>query len=381
MSRSVGLTRQGVGWSALVSILLVGCPEVLEDDFRSSGTASQATADAAVDGDSSTSAEAGPSLGGSSTDGGPGTGGEALAPAGGGSGGASGRDGGSAGVAGTGGIGETGGTGGLGGSGGSGGEDPQPAGTGGVAGDGATAGAAGEAAGAAGAGVGPACGNGVAELGEACDGSDLRGETCSSRGLGSGELGCDGFCAYDESDCAPLPYCGDGEAQGDEACDGDDLKDEDCEGRGYAGGTLACDADCEYSESECIEEADCDFIVEDGNMGPDFHGSTAGRTSSVRDHVCTDGGAGPDLSLAWTPAESGCYRISTFSQNDLDTILSVYDTCALSDELACDDNGGTDQFSQLQFEAVGGTTYAILVDSYFDTDAGSLNVTIMRCVP
>jgi alpha-tubulin suppressor-like RCC1 family protein len=56
------------------------------------------------------------------------------------------------------------------------------------------------------------CGDGVADpqLGEACDGADLGGQTCEGLGYGPGTLACQG-CAVDASGCAPV--CGDGVCQ------------------------------------------------------------------------------------------------------------------------------------------------------------------------
>lgn len=52
------------------------------------------------------------------------------------------------------------------------------------------------------------CGNQVAEQGEECDGTDLRGDTCAMRlPQGSGDLACTAGCSFDESGCA---WCGDG---------------------------------------------------------------------------------------------------------------------------------------------------------------------------
>lgn len=45
------------------------------------------------------------------------------------------------------------------------------------------------------------CGNIVAEGGEDCDNSDLKGSTCTSLGYGSGTLSCDISCSYDTSVC------------------------------------------------------------------------------------------------------------------------------------------------------------------------------------
>ena len=45
------------------------------------------------------------------------------------------------------------------------------------------------------------CGNGVLDGFEECDGTNLRGETCSSLGLESGSLSCSSSCTFDTSGC------------------------------------------------------------------------------------------------------------------------------------------------------------------------------------
>ena len=47
----------------------------------------------------------------------------------------------------------------------------------------------------------PACGNNIKEEGEQCDGSDLAGETCTSRGFAGGTLGCNANCTLNTSAC------------------------------------------------------------------------------------------------------------------------------------------------------------------------------------
>src|SRR5262249_29614522 len=68
----------------------------------------------------------------------------------------------------------------------------------------------------------PFCGDGAANLSsEACDGTDLRGATCGSLGLGTGTLACTPTCALDTHGCSGPPRCGDGIINlPGEACDG-----------------------------------------------------------------------------------------------------------------------------------------------------------------
>ena len=133
-----------------------------------------------------------------------------------------------------------------------------------------------------------ACGNGLRETGEPCDGADLGGFTCQSVGYASGPLSCLPDCLLDFSQCVANPVCGNGVVEINEECDngtqnsnsvpdacrtnckrascGDGVIDlfEDCEGNnlngetcgslGYDGGSLKCDPTyCEYDEDRCDE--------------------------------------------------------------------------------------------------------------------------------
>lgn len=51
----------------------------------------------------------------------------------------------------------------------------------------------------------PTCGNGTVDPGEQCDGGDLAGETCGSRGFSGGTLACAPSCTFDESGCTSPP--------------------------------------------------------------------------------------------------------------------------------------------------------------------------------
>ncbi len=102
------------------------------------------------------------------------------------------------------------------------------------------------------------CGNGVREGTEECDGDDLDGETCVSLGFDGGQLGCDDRCRFDVSGCHS---CGDGVREGPEECDGDDLGGVGCTDVGYDSGYLACAEDCRFDTSDCA-------ICGDGHCHP-----------------------------------------------------------------------------------------------------------------
>jgi cysteine-rich repeat protein len=91
------------------------------------------------------------------------------------------------------------------------------------------------------------CGNGVVDPGETCDdGNQLDGDGCSSTCQEEPGFTCTGS----PSTC--VTTCGDGIIAGTEDCDGANLNGETCVSRGYNGGTLACANDCQsFDESGC----------------------------------------------------------------------------------------------------------------------------------
>ncbi|MBU1534797.1 hypothetical protein KKF84_05725, partial [Myxococcota bacterium] len=95
------------------------------------------------------------------------------------------------------------------------------------------------------------CGNAIVEAGEQCDSNNLGGATCDSLGYGSGDLSCLD-CYFNVSGCSEAPTCGDEiiDAPAEE-CEGTDLNGSDCGTLGYAGGTLACDELCHFDRSGC----------------------------------------------------------------------------------------------------------------------------------
>ncbi len=106
------------------------------------------------------------------------------------------------------------------------------------------------------------CGNDSIEGSEICDGTALAGHDCTDHGFSCGTLACNNTCTgYDTSTCAntACPVCGNNVIDGSEACDGTELNGETCETQGFAGGgDLGCYAACDgYDTSGCKECLDC----------------------------------------------------------------------------------------------------------------------------
>lgn len=123
-----------------------------------------------------------------------------------------------------------------------------------------------------------ACGNGVLEQGEACDGDAVGGMTCADLDYDAGVLSCTDSCTLDVSDCR---LCGDGRVDAPEECDGSVPAGSDCEDLGFADGDTACTASCELDTTECISAAVCGDGVVDG-------GEDCEPTLGVGSDTCAD---------------------------------------------------------------------------------------------
>lgn len=183
------------------------------------------------------------------------------------------------------------------------------------------------------AGSGPVCGDGELDGAEVCDGTNLNGETCVTRGFDAGDLACAAGClTFDTSGCTGTgPVCGDGEINGDETCDGTNLGDETCGTLGFASGSLQCAGDCLSFDTDACLGQFCGNEVLEGTEtcdGTDLGGETCvtqGFFSGVL--ACSPGCAAFDL--------SDC----TLCGNDFidpgelcDGALGVFGTC---EELGC----------------------------------------------
>ena len=97
------------------------------------------------------------------------------------------------------------------------------------------------------------CGNDVIEGAETCDGTDLNAQTCMTKGFSGGTLACASTClSFITSACTNnTPVCGNGVIEGAEACDGSALDGQSCTSLGFVSGTLACSANCTFNTSAC----------------------------------------------------------------------------------------------------------------------------------
>ncbi len=166
------------------------------------------------------------------------------------------------------------------------------------------------------------CGDGIIQPGvEECDGQESITETCASMGFyASGTLHCrPGTCMLDYSACE---RCGDGVVQAEygEECDGDQLGDNTCRTLGFYAGTLYCSPQCQYDTRECSESGKCgDGITQV------WWAETCDGTD-VHEYACDDVGLpGPsevtcsdDCSINY---EAECYPFAYFDKGENSNIV------------------------------------------------------------
>ncbi|MBO4349316.1 MAG: hypothetical protein J6A01_00015 [Proteobacteria bacterium] len=121
------------------------------------------------------------------------------------------------------------------------------------------------------------CGNGVLDLGEDCDGNELREQSCNAEiANATGSLKCTSQCKYDYSDCH-VEMCGNGELNAGESCDGSVPDGLTCANIAYGmRGNLACDDQCKIDTSDC-------HWPEAGDLcsGDEYHLQTCGDNNQA----------------------------------------------------------------------------------------------------
>ncbi len=236
----------------------------------------------------------------------------------------------------------------------------------------------------------PVCGNDIREKDEVCDGADLDGETCISRGYLHGTLACEEDCSdFDESDCWGHPVCGDGVIEGNEVCDGDNLAGESCISRGYLEGTLACADDCKsYDESGCTGTNNCEVDHSLGALSPGLpvtvDGDLAGAANSYNVSCTMFGflGSAGEVVRFTLPQGGGVhvqYELAGMMAMGAIALYSAVTANCDDVELECEDimDSGNINFEELS----PGTYYLIVADDSFMGGGGPYTLVLTASVP
>jgi hypothetical protein len=136
-----------------------------------------------------------------------------------------------------------------------------------------------------------ACGDGVINAIDACDGKELGGKTCLDFGSMYPEgLKCAADCSYDTSGCKG--YCGDGLRQSNEQCDSKAFGGKTCITEGFYTGNLVCTSSCTINTGGC--NGKCGDGIRNSFTeqcdGKDFGGSTCearGFHGTVQELTCS----------------------------------------------------------------------------------------------
>ncbi len=107
------------------------------------------------------------------------------------------------------------------------------------------------------------CGDGAVDsaFGEECDGTNLNGATCQTVGGGftGGSLSCGTNCRFNTAQCTggSSGFCGDGVIDVGEQCDGTNLGGKTCSDYGFTSGSLSCTGSCTINTSGCTSGTTC----------------------------------------------------------------------------------------------------------------------------
>ncbi len=191
-------------------------------------------------------------------------------------------------------------------------------------------------------GANPQCGNNAIEAGETCDGTNLAGATCQSKGFAGGTLGCqqNSCSAYDTSGCTGGAACGNSQIEAGEACDRANLGGKTCAILGYSGGTLSCQSDCRNFDSTQCTITTTTQHCSNGIKDADETGIDCGGSACA---VCSTASALPEiasirLTVLPTPVEN-------------QRAVSDFFTCAGRDDCLGDISTQPGNQHQYRFEA------------------------------
>jgi cysteine-rich repeat protein len=212
---------------------------------------------------------------------------------------------------------------------------------------------------------GPACGNGMIDAGEICDGAQLGGQNCTTFGYSNGAgLTCSATCQLDSATCKPT--CGDGKVEPTEGCDDGNTKPGD-----------GCDAACKMEPLGGTTCANA-IAISVGLGSQDVSGTTvgggthtaAGCTSAASDRVyaikaTAAGFLTANLVRSATSFDSTLYLASMCSDNGPTQDVLCNDSHSAAGQPAL--NGG----EVVSVRVTKDQTYFLIVDGPAGANAGT----------
>ena len=132
------------------------------------------------------------------------------------------------------------------------------------------------------------CGDGLVNIGEACDGTVFGGiDSCTDYvDFAGGTLKCTSACQLDTGSCTSKQKCGNSFIDKGESCDGTNLGPLNGKCVDYSsvfnGGTIKCTGDCKLDTSECIKPEGCGDLNID--PGESCDGNSFGQIKSCTDY-------------------------------------------------------------------------------------------------
>jgi hypothetical protein len=233
------------------------------------------------------------------------------------------------------------------------------------------------------------CGDGIINGTEECDGDQLGAATCASAGdFTGGELACADDCTFDTSGCTVDGACGNGVIDTGEDCDGDELGDATCATAGaFTGGDLVCADDCSFDTSGC--EVSPSGLIANARNAADASGLALPITGALVTYIKP--ALGQDPAGIFIQAEAtGPAIFVAVAAADLDPKLAVGDSVSFTvtekatqagqprvvavDDFAIDSSGG-DVEALIQDVSAEATLVSALND--FDSELIKLDATII----
>jgi len=205
-------------------------------------------------------------------------------------------------------------------------------------------------------------------VGEQCDGGDLGGTNCVSLGHGCGALSCDASCRFDASGCvAGTCYCGNDRAEDVEACDGTDLRAQTCASVAPATpyGLLACDSSCtSFVTTKCAANLVTQYATSFEGVCPDGWTLTGdwqcGVPINVGPSAAFDGTQCLGTQIAGNYNDLQTWAGATATSPDIDLTAAV--TATLTFRMWIYTEGSTYDGFHLQISTDGGASYPVFTN-------------------